>query len=74
MKEEAEDLLKEIEIASKNPSTEEADPGFVSSYCIYPAATAYSYALICFPALPLLSHGCIASQDNRILSCTNRPA
>ncbi|KAG1733916.1 uncharacterized protein EDB91DRAFT_1148001 [Suillus paluster] len=42
LKEEAEDLLKEIYIASKTPSKEEVDPGFVSSYCIYPAGMAYS--------------------------------
>ncbi|KAG2059298.1 hypothetical protein BDR06DRAFT_987265 [Suillus hirtellus] len=42
LKEEAEDLLKEIEIASKNPSKEEVDPGMVSSFCIYPAAVAYT--------------------------------
>ncbi|KAG1883857.1 hypothetical protein F4604DRAFT_1952768 [Suillus subluteus] len=42
LKEEAEDLIKEIEIASKNPSKEEVDPGFVSSFCIYPAGNAYS--------------------------------
>ncbi|KAG2035381.1 hypothetical protein BDR03DRAFT_962496 [Suillus americanus] len=42
LKEEAEDLLKEIDIASRNPSKEEVDPGFVSSFCIYPAGSAYS--------------------------------
>ncbi|KAG1834673.1 hypothetical protein DFJ58DRAFT_719336 [Suillus subalutaceus] len=42
LKEEAEDLIKEIEIAAKNPSKEEVDPGFVSSFCIYPAGNAYS--------------------------------
>ncbi|KIK36702.1 hypothetical protein CY34DRAFT_55520, partial [Suillus luteus UH-Slu-Lm8-n1] len=61
MKEEAEDLLKEIEIASKNPSTEEADPGFVSSYCIYPAATAYS--IIGF------YHAQTAQHSDEVLAC-----
>ncbi|KAG2126940.1 hypothetical protein DEU56DRAFT_821582 [Suillus clintonianus] len=42
LKEEAEDLLKDIEIALKNPSKEEVDPGFVSSFCIYPGGIAYS--------------------------------
>ncbi|KAG2143156.1 hypothetical protein BD769DRAFT_1037172 [Suillus cothurnatus] len=42
LKEEAEDLLKEIDIALKIPRKEEADPGFVSSFCIYPAGIAYS--------------------------------
>jgi hypothetical protein len=49
LKEEAEDLLKEIDIALKNPRKEEADPGFVSSFCIYPAGIAYSYVFVCFP-------------------------
>ncbi|KAG1791237.1 uncharacterized protein HD556DRAFT_1386844 [Suillus plorans] len=44
LKEEAEDLLKEIDImkASNNLSKEELDPGMVSSFCIYPAAVAYT--------------------------------
>ncbi|KAG2346573.1 hypothetical protein BDR05DRAFT_959508 [Suillus weaverae] len=42
LKEEAEDLLKDIEIALKNPSKEEVDPGSVSSFCIYPGGIAYS--------------------------------
>lgn len=61
LKEEAEDLLKEIEIAAKNPSKEEADPGFVSSYCIYPAATAYS--MIGF------YHAQTARHSDEVLAC-----
>lgn len=43
LKEEAEDLLKEIGImiASNNLSKEELDPGMVSSLCVYPAAIAH---------------------------------
>ncbi|KAG0697468.1 hypothetical protein DFH29DRAFT_856926 [Suillus ampliporus] len=42
LKEEAEDLIKEVYIVSKTPSKEEVDPGVVSSFCIYPAGIAYS--------------------------------
>ncbi|KAG1893485.1 uncharacterized protein F5891DRAFT_1282054 [Suillus fuscotomentosus] len=43
LKEEAEDLLKEIDImiASNNLSKEKLDPGMVSSFCVYPAAIAH---------------------------------
>ncbi|KAG2108961.1 uncharacterized protein F5147DRAFT_693521 [Suillus discolor] len=43
LKEEAEDLLKEIDImiASNNLSKEELDPGMVLSFCVYPAAIAH---------------------------------
>ncbi|KAG1724346.1 hypothetical protein EDB19DRAFT_1858604 [Suillus lakei] len=43
LKEEAEDLLKEIEIgSSQNPRKEQVDPGAVSSFYIYPAGIAHS--------------------------------
>ncbi|KAG2108957.1 uncharacterized protein F5147DRAFT_693493 [Suillus discolor] len=61
LKEEAEDLLKEIEIASKNPSKEEVDPGMVSSFCIYPAAVAYT--MIGF------YHAQTAQHSDDVLAC-----
>lgn len=40
LKEDAEDLLKEISTAKYHGK--EVDPGFASSFCIYPAGTAYA--------------------------------
>ncbi|OAX32805.1 hypothetical protein K503DRAFT_804927 [Rhizopogon vinicolor AM-OR11-026] len=42
LKEEAEDLLKETDRISRNPTKEEVDPGFVSSFISYPAGIAHS--------------------------------
>lgn len=41
----AEDVLSEVK------APEECDPGFISSYCIYPRANALSYVELC-PAKP----------------------
>ncbi|OAX34055.1 TPR-like protein [Rhizopogon vinicolor AM-OR11-026] len=42
LKEEAGDLLKETDRLARNPTDDEVDPGFVSSFISYPAGIAYS--------------------------------
>ncbi|OJA20368.1 hypothetical protein AZE42_09500 [Rhizopogon vesiculosus] len=42
LKEEAEDLLKETDKLARNPTDDEVDPGFVSSFISYPAGIAHS--------------------------------
>jgi hypothetical protein len=55
LKEEAEDLLKEAEIALRTRDGEPVDPGFISSFIAYPAGLGHAYAFYFSTSSPILT-------------------
>lgn len=71
MYEEAEDVIREMKANPFKPGAVEYDPGFVSSFIVYPMSQALSYAKSPCRCFGRYSHVFEKKQDERLLPPRN---